>query len=47
MRSYRSIATRAVLQVLYFLFLSHLEADFFLLHFYPTIVYVALLILLF
>ena len=47
MRLYRRIATLAVLQVLCFLLLSHLEPDFFLLHFYRTIVYLALLILLF
>jgi hypothetical protein len=47
MRLYRNIATLAVLQVLCFLLLSHLEPDFFLLHFYQTIVYLALLILLF
>jgi hypothetical protein len=47
LRSYRSFATLAVLQVLCFLLLSHLEPDFSLLHFYPTIVYLALLILLF
>ncbi len=47
MRLYRRIATLAVLQVLCFLLLSHLEPDFFLLHFYQTIVYLALLILLF
>ena len=47
MRLYRRIATLAVLQVLCFLLLSHFEPDFFLLHFYQTIVYLALLILLF
>ncbi len=47
MRLYRSIATLAILQVLCFLLLSHLEPEFFLLHFYQTIVYLALLILLF
>jgi hypothetical protein len=47
MRLYRSIATLAVLQVLCFLLLTHLEPDFFLFHFYQTIVYLALLILLF
>jgi hypothetical protein len=47
MRLYRRIATLAVLQVLCFLLLSHLEPDFFLLHFYQTIVYLTLLILLF
>jgi hypothetical protein len=47
MRLYRSIATLAILQVLCFLLLSHLEPEFFMLHFYQTIVYLALLILLF
>jgi hypothetical protein len=47
MTLYRRIATLAVLQVLCFLLLSDLESDFFLLHFYQTIVYLALLILLF
>lgn len=47
MRVYRDIATLAVLQVLCFLLLTHLEPNFFLLHFYQTIVYLALLILLF
>jgi hypothetical protein len=47
MRLYRRIATLAVLQVLCFLLLSDLEPDFFLLHFYQRIVYVALLIRLF
>ena len=46
MRLYRR-TTLAVLQVLCFLLLSHLEPDFFLLHFYQTIVYLAVLILLF
>jgi len=47
MRVYRDIATLAGLQVICFLFLSHLEPDFFLLHFYQTIVYLAILIMLF
>lgn len=47
MRPYRDIATLACLQVICFLLLSHLEPDFFLLHFYQTIIYLALLILLF
>jgi hypothetical protein len=47
MRLYPRIATLAVLQGLCFLRLSHVEPDFFLLHFYQTIVYLALLILLF
>ena len=47
MRIYREIATLAVLQVLCFLLLSHLEPNFFLLHFYQTIIYLAILIMLF
>jgi hypothetical protein len=47
MRIYRDIATLAGLQVLCFLFLSHFEANFFLLHFYQTVVYLAILIMLF
>jgi hypothetical protein len=47
MRPYRDIATLACLQVLCFLFLSHLEPNFFLLHFYQTVVYLAILIMLF
>lgn len=47
MRLDRDIATLAGLQVLCFLFLSHLEPDFFLLHFYQTVVYLAILIMLF
>ena len=47
MRPYRDIATFAGAQVVCFLLLSHLEPDFFLLHFYQTIIYMAVLILLF
>ena len=47
MRPYRDIATLAGALVVCFLLLSHLEPDFFLLHFYQTIVYMAVLILLF
>jgi hypothetical protein len=47
MRPYREIAALAGLQVLCFLLLSHLEPSFFLLHFYQTIVYLAILIMLF
>ena len=47
MRPYRDIATIASLQVICFLLLSHLEPQFFLLHFYQTIIYVAMLIMLF
>lgn len=47
MKPYRDIATLAGAQVICFLLLSHLEPDFFLLHFYQTIIYMAVLILLF
>jgi hypothetical protein len=47
MKPYRAIATLSGLQVVFFLLLSHLEPDFFLLHFYQTIVYLAILIMLF
>lgn len=47
MKPYRDIAALSVLQVICFLLLSHLEPDFFLLHFYQTIVYLAILIMLF
>jgi hypothetical protein len=46
-KPYREIAALAGLQVLTFLLLSHLEPNFFLLHFYQTIVYLAILIMLF
>ena len=47
MRPYREIAALAGLQILCFLLLSHLEPNFFLLHFYQTIIYLAILIMLF
>jgi hypothetical protein len=47
MKPYREIAALCALQVICFLLLSHLEPDFFLLHFYQTIVYLAILIMLF
>jgi hypothetical protein len=47
MRPYRDIATIAGLQVICFVFLTHLEPQFFLLHLYQTIIYMAVLILLF
>jgi hypothetical protein len=47
MRPYRDIATIAGAQVLCFLLLSHLEPQFFLLHFYQTIIYIAILVMLF
>jgi hypothetical protein len=47
MRPYRDIATIASLQVICYLLLSHLEPQFFMLHFYQTIIYVAIMIMLF
>jgi len=47
MKPYREIAALAGLQVLCYLLLSHFEPNFFLLHFYQTIVYLAILIMLF
>ena len=47
MRPYRDVATVAGGQVICFLLLSHVEPDFFLLHLYQTILYVALLVMLF
>src|SRR5215469_8360376 len=47
MRIYRDIATLAGAQILCFFLLSHLEPSFFLLHFYQTIIYLAVLVLLF
>ncbi len=47
MRPYRDIATLAGLQVLCFLLLTHFDAEFFLLHLYQSILYVAILVMLF
>jgi len=47
MRPYRDIATIATLQVVCFSVLTHFEPQFFLLHLYQTIIYMAILILLF
>ena len=47
MRPYRDIATIAALQVVCFSALSHFEPQFFLLHLYQTIIFMAILILLF
>jgi hypothetical protein len=47
MKPHRDIATLSALQVICFLLLSYLEPDFFVLHFYQTIVYLAILIMLF
>jgi hypothetical protein len=47
MRVYRDIATLCSLQIVCFLLLTHLEPDFFMFHFYQTIIYVAILLMLF
>ncbi|HXJ03889.1 MAG TPA: hypothetical protein VNH65_02255 [Candidatus Acidoferrum sp.] len=47
MRAYRDIATLCSLQIICFLLLTHLEPDFFLFHLYQTIIYVAILLMLF
>lgn len=47
MKPYRDIATVAAAQVICFLFLTHLETQFFLLHLYQTLIYMAILIMLF
>lgn len=47
MRPYRDIATLAGLQIVCFGVLTHLEPDFFLLHLYQSILYIAILVMLF
>jgi hypothetical protein len=47
MRPYRDIATLASLQILCFLVLTHLEPNFFLIHLYQSILYIAILVMLF
>ncbi len=47
MRAYRDIATLAAAQILCFLVLTHLEPDFFLLHLYQSVIYTAIILLLF
>ena len=47
MRAYRDIATLAAAQLLCFLFLTHLEPNFFLIHLYQSILYIAILVMLF
>jgi hypothetical protein len=47
MRAYRDIATLAATQLVCFLFLTHLEPDFFLVHLYQSILYIAILVMLF
>jgi hypothetical protein len=47
MRPYRDIATLSGVQVICFLLLTHYEPEFFLLHLYQSILYIAILIMLF
>jgi hypothetical protein len=47
MRAYRDIATLAGAQLLCFIVLTHLEPNFFLVHLYQSILYIAILVMLF
>jgi hypothetical protein len=47
MRPYRDIATLAGAQIICFLLLTHLEPSLFLIHLYQSILYVAILFMLF
>ena len=47
MRPYRDIATLSGVQILCFVFLTHLEPNFFLVHLYQSILYIAILVMLF
>lgn len=47
MRPYRDIATLAGAQIICFLVLTHLEPNFFLIHLYQSILYIAILVMLF
>ncbi len=47
MRPYRDIATLAGAQIVCFLLLTHLEPSLFLIHLYQSILYVAILVMLF
>ena len=47
MRPYRDIATLAAAQIGCFLLLTHLEPNFFLIHLYQSILYIAILVMLF
>jgi hypothetical protein len=47
MRPYRDIATLASAQIACFLLLTHLEPNFFLIHLYQSILYIAILVMLF
>ena len=47
MRPYRDVATVAGAQIVCFLLLTHLEPNFFLIHLYQSILYIAILVMLF
>lgn len=47
MRPYRDVATVAGAQIVCFLLLTHLEPNFFLIHLYQSILYTAILVMLF
>ena len=47
MRPYRDVATLAGAQIVCFLLLTHLEPNFFLIHLYQSILYIAILVMLF
>ena len=47
MRPYRDVATVAGAQIVCFLLLTHLEPNFFLIHLYQSIPYIAILVMLF
>jgi hypothetical protein len=47
MRPYRDIATLAGAQIVCFVVLTHLEPSFYLLHLYQSILYIAILVMLF
>jgi hypothetical protein len=47
MRPYRDIATLAGVQLVCFMVLTHLEPTFFLVHLYQSILYIAILVMLF
>jgi hypothetical protein len=47
MRPYRDIATLAGAQLVCFLLLTHFEPNFFLVHLYQSILYIAILVMLF
>jgi hypothetical protein len=47
MKPYKNVAVLAAAQIVCFFLLSHFEADFFLIHFYQAIFYIAILMMLF